>query len=360
MKVFSMLFAWIKKAWTAIVVVSVLFGFYSYFHEKRPDVQFTIVGDPNVFDVYKSVNDLEIFFRDKNIEKEDLNLKIYTIRVENTGEADILKNSYDESLPWGFSIENGEIVSDPRVVKSNSQYLESNLNPRLENGHVEFQKVILERGKYFIIEFLVLHKKDNAPSILTFGKIAGVDQFIVLRDSEQGKKPTLNILLEGSVIMHLIKLIVYTTFSVILLIVIAFISDRIEKIKIRRKEKKRRIIFQEYTENEPILDSDLSLFLEDLYVKSDLYGVKKFRKRMKDEKGLLSELSKGDTRNDKDWIAHTAYHSMDEGFLFPLRQYYNKDLLGKLVMVENNTKTLNPNLKIEINKLIPYLNKIKQ
>jgi hypothetical protein len=360
MKVLSALFTWMKKAWTAIVVVSVLFGFYSYFHEKKPDVQFTIVGDPNVFDVYKSVNDLEIFFRNKDIEKEDLNLKIYTIRVENSGEADILKNSYDDSLPWGFSIDDGEIVSDPRIVKSNSQYLELNLNPKLENGHVEFQKVILERGKYFIMEFLVLHKKERAPSLLTFGKIAGIDQFIVSKDSEQERRPALTILLEGSLIMHLIKLIVYTTISIVLLLVAVFISDRIEKIKIKRSEKKRKIIFHEYTDNDPILNQDLALFLEDLYVKNDLYGLKKFRKRIKDERGLLSELEKRDKQNDKDWISYDSNHSLDQSFIFPFKQYYNPDMLKKLLRVENNIKTIEPNLKIELNKLIPYLNKIKQ
>lgn len=359
MKIFSQIIGWTRKTWTVIVVVSVLFGFYSYFHEKKPDVQFMIVGDPNVFDVYKSVNDLEIFFRDKDIEKENLNLKIYTIRVENSGEADILKNSYDDSLPWGFSMDNGEIVSDPRIVKSNSQYLESNLNPRLENGKVEFQKVILEHGKYFIMEFLVLHKKIVAPSLITFGKIAGVDQFIVSRDSEQGKRPALSILLEGSLILHLIKLIVYTTISIILLVITAFIFDRIDKFKIKRNEKKRKAIFQGYVDNDPILNSELALFLEDLYVKSDLYGLKKFRKRLKNEEGLIFELEKKEDSGKEDWISHATYSPSNQAFVFPSQLYYNADLLKKLVRSENNMKVFDPSLKIELNKLVPYMNKPK-
>ena len=122
MKIVSGLFELFKKAWAVVIIVSVLFSFYTYIHEKTPNIRFTINRDTNVFDINKSVNDLDVFFLGRDIEKENLNLKIYNIKVENSGESDVLENFYDGDLPWGFFVNSGDIVSPPKIVRSSSKY----------------------------------------------------------------------------------------------------------------------------------------------------------------------------------------------------------------------------------------------
>lgn len=356
------LFLWLKKAWSIIAIFSVVFGFYVYFHEKKPDVQFTIIGDANVFDIYKSVNDLEVFFLGKNIEKENLNLKIYSISVENTGEADILKNLYDDNLPWGFEVKNGDIVSAPRIARSSSQYLDSALNPKTVEKRVEFDKVIFEHEKYFVIEFLVLHKKSESPIIVPFGKIAGVDNFKVLVDSEQGRETVLNQLISGGLIMHLIRLFVYTFISILLLVTIVFIIDGIDKIKIKREEKEREKIFQDYLDKEPILNPEVVLFLKNLYIKSGLYGFKKINKRLKNQKFLIQELEK--ERDIDVWrntlspvTTHPVAAINNSYFTF---DYYDRSLLRNLIKEKDGSKAIDPSLKAELNRAMPYFNNINR
>ncbi len=346
----------IKSAWQFIVVISVIFGFYAYFHEKKADVQFEIIADPNVFDVYKSVNDLAIYFQGKDIEKENLNLKVYDIRIENSGESDILKNFYDDSLPWGFSIDNGEIVSDPRTIKSNSEYLDLNLKPKIKENKIEFEKVIFEHGKYFIVEFLILHKKNEIPKLIPFGKIAGIDSFDVIRNADQEKRSFLNQLTNGGIAIHLIRLFAYTSISVLLLLAYVFISDRIEKMKEKRKENRRAEIFQEYLNKNPILIPEVALFLNDLYSKGNLHALIRFRKKMKNERSLLYELEKSMEMKRIYPESVNSFHSLGQNFMFG--NYYNEELLNSLVKRENDIQIIEPSLKAELNKLIPYLNKV--
>jgi hypothetical protein len=356
----------INKVWSFIIIMSVLFGFYAYFHEKKPDMQFTVLSDPNVFDRYRSVNDLEVFFQRKNVEEENLNLKVYTLRVENNGEADILKNYYDDNLPWGFSIDSGEIVSDPRIVRNNSQYLDENLKPSVKDGRVTFQKVIFERGKYIILEFLVLHKKTENPSIKPFGKIAGVDNFPVLMDLEQEKRPFFAQLLDGGLMLHIIRWIVYTVISVILLVLFVFIIDLFGKIKKIFIRKKRQKYFQKYinqdnnTVNNDPVNPDVGAFLMDLYVNNGLRGLKELRKRLKHEKQFIFDI-------EKDRFLERTYKILDEKsinhhpvtmsveWLDPVS--FNEILLKRLVVVSGNSKVLDPKLKSELNRVIPFLNK---
>lgn len=358
-RLFSRIRDFVKKAWSLVAILSIIFGFYAYFHEKKPDIQFTIIGDPNVFDVYKSVSDLEVYFQGKNVEKENLNLKVYTIKVENNGESDILKSLYDDNLPWGFSIENGDVVNEVRIVRSNSPYLDLNLKPKVRDGSIEFEKVIFEHGKYFVVELLVLHKKSDIPVLVPFGKIAGIDQFVVARDSEQEKKPVWRQLLDGSFIVHLTRWIVYTVISILLLLLLAFSSEKINQIREERIRKKRETVFQDYVSNEPILNPDVVSLLKDVYVRDGLSGLKKFRKELKNEKKLISEVEK---TSEYEYI-HSAfgdgpYHVM-AGQSFPYDFLnFDKELLRRLILTSNDTKILDSSLKAELNKALSHLNKI--
>ncbi len=348
----------VKKAWTVIVVVSVVFGFYAYFHEKVPNVKFTVVGDPNVFDVYKSVSDLEIFFREKNIEKENLNLKIYTIKVENNGESDVLKASYDDGLPWGFSVVNGEIVSEVRVVGGNSDYLNSSINPKIVDGKVEFDRVIFEHGKYFVLEFLVLHSKAERPSLNTFGKIAGIDKFLVFRELQPAQGSIWKQLLgDGGFVIHIARLILYTFVFIVLLVGVIFSVDFYSKVKTKIQENKRDKRFKEYLAREPILNQDLVLFLNNLYVKNDVTGLKKFRNELKDEAGLIASIEAfKKVEYTKDPFKEN-YFIVSGDYL--IHSYFNKDLLKALIINDGKTKKMDPSLKVELNKIIPYMNKLK-
>jgi len=93
--------SWLRKieeryAWGVIgVLLSLLFGaagLYTFFHERKPNVSYEITNESNVLDLRQPIKNLSILFQNQDIEQKNLNLRIFDVKVENTGEIDILQN----------------------------------------------------------------------------------------------------------------------------------------------------------------------------------------------------------------------------------------------------------------------------
>src|SRR5687767_7021037 len=159
-----------RFAWS---LVGTIVGFVSLYlayialRDKKPELTFTILGEANVFDVHTPLPNLEIRFQGQDIQNQQLNLRVLTIQVANTGDIAILQNQYDQAGPWGFVIRNGRGI-EARVVRSNDTYLQSRLRPVLQNDSVYFEKPIFEKGSAVVLEALVLHPRQSRPAISPF------------------------------------------------------------------------------------------------------------------------------------------------------------------------------------------------
>ena len=124
---------------------------------------------------------MSIAFRGQNVQERDLNLRILTIDIKNTGQVDILPNHYDQDDDWGLRVEDGEVI-EARLVDSNSEYLKSKVVLESKGTDtVAFPKVIFELGDIFTIEVLLLHPKNESPTIFSIGKISGINNITVIR-----------------------------------------------------------------------------------------------------------------------------------------------------------------------------------
>lgn len=155
---------------------------YFTVQEGTPSLKFEITSEANVFDLHESLENLDIIFQGENIRKANQNLRIVTLTVRNDGRATILQNHFDTTEPWGFTVKDAQLVDAPRVVDSNSAYLRNKLQPSVPaNNVVEFQKVIIEPGKFISLELLLLHGTSVTPALVPIGKIAGIDELTVTR-----------------------------------------------------------------------------------------------------------------------------------------------------------------------------------
>jgi len=162
------------------IIMALIFWLYPILPEDKPNISLVVLNSSNVFDVHEPIKDLTIAFQGKDIQKEEMNLRILKTKMVNDGEIDILQSHYDMNDTWGMKVTGGEII-EVRITDSNSEYIKSNLDPRLvkDEGLIEFEKIIFDRGKYFVLEILVLHIKQEIPAILPFGKIAGIEEIKV-------------------------------------------------------------------------------------------------------------------------------------------------------------------------------------
>jgi hypothetical protein len=123
-----------------VTILSLFFGFYTYFHERKPNLLFEIISESNVLDLHKPLENLTIYLNNENINKKNLNLRILTLQVSNNGELDILQPQYDQNVKWGININNGKIINSVRILNSNSEYLKANISPTIVNDNfIEFR-----------------------------------------------------------------------------------------------------------------------------------------------------------------------------------------------------------------------------
>ncbi len=277
---------------TLLTVAFGVMGLYTFFHVPKPNIAFEIISESNVLDVHKRLENLVIYFKNEDIQKKNLNLRIITIQISNNGEIDILQSFYDQKMKWGFEISDGKIINDARIVSSNSEYLKANLAPRvIDDNIVELEKTIFEKGKYFTVELLVLHKKDVLPKISYMGKIVGIDNVTPIKTWEKNLEPSFwTKFFYGSVLINLLRPIVDLVAFIGLIIIIAFSVDKLGDIKKSARRKKRVEEINNLFDGEP--KDEKAKMLADLYTQHGLGALKQIDELLSDEKKLKKEIQR--------------------------------------------------------------------
>ena len=229
--------------WTIVsVILALLFGIFTVYvyYADAPNLTFDIINDANVFDVNKPLDELNISFQGDDIKKRNLNLRIISIKIENTGNTNILQNFYDENVIFGLKIDNGHII-ESRLIDSNSEYLKSYLNLETINNTVEFSKPIFEKNKYFVVELLVLHDKYEVPKITPLGKIAGIEKIDVIKSYTESLT-FFESVFSGSLFVHLIRFPIYLLILVGVPMLIFLVIYPITELIARRRKHKRTLL----------------------------------------------------------------------------------------------------------------------
>ena len=237
--------------WTIILTivslgVGILGAVLAYFalRQPEPEVLFETISDTNVLDVRRPLQDLSINFRGQDVQEQNLNLRIMTINIVNSGEIDILPNHYDNDDDWGIKFNDGEVI-EARLIDTNSDYLQSKIVPqRVSTDTVVFPKVIFEKGNAFAVEVLLLHSKNKSPSISPVGKIAGIETISVLtRPLTKQEVGLFTEIFRGSIPVHVVRFLIYQAgFLAISIIVVVALSLCFGHRDVSNEERKTRIL----------------------------------------------------------------------------------------------------------------------
>jgi hypothetical protein len=227
-----------------------IYGVYSTYQENKSEISFKIINEANVLDVHEPLSDLTISFQGEDIhltisfqgediQEKNLNLRIITVRIENSGSVNILQSHYDINDIWGIQVKNGEIIR-ANLIDSNSEYLKSNLKLGFSNETIEFTKTIFEKGKYFTIEILVFHKKDKSPEMFPIGKIAGIEKMekmVPIRLSDEKEETFISRLFYGDLLINIVRFIFFVSLAILLVVLIGVSADKINESKEKRLRK---------------------------------------------------------------------------------------------------------------------------
>ena len=276
---------WLATLAVASLVVGTLSAALTYLalQQPEPGVAFETIGETNVLDPRRPLQDLNIVFRGQNVQEQNLNLRILTIRVANIGDVDILPSHYDQDDDWGMAFTNGKVI-EARLIDANSDYLRSKVVPQyLSTDAVIFPKVIFEKAAFFVVEVLLLHSKNDSPSFSSIGKIAGIEDVTVLpRSLDRQEVSFTKELLQGSILIQLTRAIIYFVGSIVVLVGIVFaligIGDGFNRVNRRRR---RRRIRQSQTIRR-IDEEDIKEFLISRYAANGDAWLKQLRRVLRE------------------------------------------------------------------------------
>ena len=241
----------INKRWSLLsVILAVLFGgltvYSEFIKDRKPKLKFEVVSNTSVLDVREELGKLEILYDGLDIKKSKQSLRVVIVRVVNPGETDILMDHYDERVPLGFAISNGELLR-AELLRASSQYLISNLRVSFTDSlRGVFEPVILESKEFFTFKALILHAQGTPPTLSPQGKIAGIKTInLTEKSSTESEKSYWHLVFAGGVWVQAARLISYF-FGLILLLFavispVVFISGKFT----RRKRTKAHKTLQE-------------------------------------------------------------------------------------------------------------------
>lgn len=233
-----------RKFALTIIIALILFAFFVYdrfIADKHPQIYFDVLTSTAVLDIKEDLPNLQILFDGINIKKQNLSLRIVSIKVVNDSSQHIRKADYDPEDPIGFQVQPGRIIRI-ELVDASSDYLARNLSfTSPTNNLVRFKDVIFDAHQYFVIKLLVLHPADQTPTISSIGHIAGMEKIFVREPYKDFGRVSFWVrAFGGSWGIQSLRTIVYFVIAILVILLIVLPLSLIEETI--RKWKRKRVV----------------------------------------------------------------------------------------------------------------------
>lgn len=241
-------FSWSFLGFMLAAILGSVTVYLEFIKENKPNLKFIITANSSVLDIREKLGSLDVLYHGESLSNNKKDLRLITIEVINQGDTAILSNFYDTNDPVGFSVVDGNIADEPLLIDASNSYLEKKLIiEKRTDDSVFFSNVILEPGEFFTIKILVLHEVSKDPTILSFGKIAGVNAIEVFADLKSSdKRSFVEETFGGGVYPNAVRFIAFGVAFVFAFVLVMLASEKIDEIRRNRKKLRLINVFKEY------------------------------------------------------------------------------------------------------------------
>lgn len=331
---------------------------YAFLQDKTVDVRYEIIANTNVLDFNADISKLAVMYDSTNLKETKENLRIITVKIVNNGDQHLLKEYYDENEPLGLKISTGKIIEKPEIIQTSNDYLKRNLKIQEYNAgnQIGFSQVILESGEFYIVKFLILHKKNEIPKIISFGKIAGQRKITIVNAADVKTEQSFWVnTYEGNVWTQLLRLISYFLAGVLIIVIIIVISEQIDS---KREKKRKRKILDDFKKLKTYEYTRMDDALFDRYRNDGSRNLKQMQNLLKDESELNETYKKiSEELKSKEFRRYRRFQ--DE----KLRLHYDGDswslihemINDGVIFKEQDTLKINQAMKDTLEKFLAFL-----
>jgi hypothetical protein len=223
--------------------------YVGFFYEKQGRLTIDVAEPTKILDIHQSVGGLSVAYNGQDLRENNKNLWFVSVVIQNTGNAVIRKDDFDNNALISFKVLNGNVVDKPSIISKDNYFLK-NLIPYIQGNSVVLPPLIMNSGESFSIGFFVLGDEAKSPALSVDGKIAGSDG-IRLQKIESNSRGWLETALSADKPWdHVIRLFVYFIIGLILFIFIIVIitnaSSWAGKLKKKKEKQHRRKQIEKY------------------------------------------------------------------------------------------------------------------
>ncbi|MFP4026065.1 MAG: hypothetical protein ACLFVR_16205 [Thiohalospira sp.] len=335
----------IDRRFSIGLILGLIFGLLSvyvdFFRSSDPELSFNVLSNATVFDIKENIGELDVLYDSTSLTKQGKTISLITIKISNSGNGSILKEYFDSISPIRLYIDSAKIVQNPQLIETNEDYLNKSVSfSRISDNGFILNPFIFDRGKYFVIKFLAIHKQGFTPTIKADGKIAKIDKFEFFSSyNNQKKEPFWSTVFHGGFLIHITRFFTYifaiVIFVILLVLPISLISDSISK-----KNRKRMMkIFRKVYKN-PI--DETHEILIDFYLDNGVEPIDRFKRIINDQGRFKHLFSLVNDENDFYFARHRHHNPMDESVGYLIRELKEKEIIkieDKRFSIDENFKT---------------------
>lgn len=348
---------WIKridKKFAIGLIIGLFFGVLSvyvdFFRSSDPDLTFNVLSNATVFDIKEDIGKLDVLYDSTSLTKQGKTISLITIKIANSGNGSILREHFDSVSPLRLYIDSTKIVQNPQIIETNDTYLNKSVKfSRVSDNEFKINPFIFDKGKYFIIKVLAIHRQGITPIVKADGKIARIDKFEILSSYNNQKKETFwRSVIHGSFLIHVTRffsyLFIIVIFVVSIILPITLISESVSK----RKRKKMLKIFRK-TYNKTI-DENHEILIE-FYLENGIYPIERFKRIVNDQSRFKRVFSLINEDNDFYFARQNQHNPMDTTVRYLIRELKEKEI----IKIEDKKFSINENFKIFMIDFIKFM-----
>lgn len=270
-----------------IGLASLLIAIYSEFIKKdEPRLEYDIVSSTTFINKNETAANLRIFLDSLDIQKNDLNITAFNIKVSNKGSAPIRYNDYDQGF-FGLRIMHGRLLEPPTLIEESFNHIKELFphNDSISSANtVTVPALSLDVDDYYVMHVVLLHRADSIPVFQPDGRVIGQKE-IALKTLKSPLLSFWNQVFMGDWLVHFIRLFIYLAFVVAAALLVGFVYSCIEKLYYTMKRKR---FISSLRKNNQIVQS-----VKDDYIRYGAYYIKQLFDVFKDsEMELTSQYKK--------------------------------------------------------------------
>lgn len=344
----------IDKRFSIGLIIGLIFGLLSvyvdFFRSLDPELSFNVLSNATVFDIKENIGELDVLYDSTSLTKQGKTISLITIKISNSGNGSILKEYFDSISPLRLYIDSVKIVQNPQLIETNEDYLNKSVSfSRISDNGFILNPFIFDRGKYFVVKLLAIHKQGFTPTIKADGKIARIDKFEFFRSyNNQKKEPFWGTVFHGGFLIHITRFFTYLfaigIFVVLLVLPISSISDFISK---KNRKKMIKIFRKVYSKT---IEETHELLI-DFYLDNGIEPINRLKRIINDQSRFKYLFSLVNEENDFYFANHRYHNPMDTSVGYLIQKLKNK----KLIKIEDKKFSIDENFKMFLLDFIKFM-----